>query len=511
MSVDAALAVPTKKSPKRFLVFALSGLILLLLYGAGFIVLPISVLTNFQGRDCNSAITFHKIYQALYPAFLKDGSLSAPVSECQVYVTGTSNEAKGLWSESYDAYRAYSAAYPNGLFATDAHQRSGFVLVNIAREQAEQKKYEQAVASLDLVVASYSDTGVINEAWGLYPSMYTSWGRSLRDAQDFAAAEQVFQTFLTWSQHNQRPESVTDAQKELAQTYLAWGLDLQDQQQFEDAIARFDMVLALDTESQSDAAAQAKSAQRNAYMQWGNESLEQNQFQEAIEKYQRAVSLADDIDAEDALANAQIHWATDLSAAEDFLGGLEHLKTVKDAALSADMKTSLEAAFGETYLAFSRSTGLQAQQAMKDVLKTVCAKDKAPDLPIFGLNPDVIRLGIDGVEDALPDILVAKSPGEMHYVACVEAQKKTIESRRIKRIILYFSRGYLYEYVDQYRIQILWDIKLFETGTRKTIAETTLLGGTPPPFPVGEDTSGDYFSGPPPLDELEEWFQSVIN
>jgi hypothetical protein len=128
-------------------------------------------------------------------------------------------------------------------------------------------------------------------------------------------------------------------------------------------------------------------------------------------------------------------------------------------------------------------------------------------LPIFGLNKDSIRFGIHGVEDQLPENLLARTPGEMHYVACVTADNKTIESRQHKNIILQFSRGYLYVLVDQFRVQLIWNVRLLNLATGKSVAEQSFTGGTPPPF---SETGGNYFYGPTPIDELTDWLPSVI-
>jgi hypothetical protein len=207
------------------------------------------------------------------------------------------------------------------------------------------------------------------------------------------------------------------------------------------------------------------------------------------------------------LANGQIQWAHNLSLEEDFLGALEHLGIAKEAARSETMKKSLETALQETYLAFSKSTGPQARRLMKEVLPVVCEDEKAPDLPIFGLNRDSVGFGIYDVEDKLPEELAAKTPGEMHYVACITTDNYTVETRLHKNIVFQWGRIQYYTFVEQFRVQVIWNVRLVQTDTGESIAEEILKGELPPPF---SETGGNYFYGLTPMEELILWLQSVI-
>jgi tetratricopeptide (TPR) repeat protein len=506
------------QTPARFpksriivlIVVVLSILLLFLMYGAGWIALPVLIVSNHQSKNCDSALTLDKVYTSLYPRFMRDGTLLAPVEECEAYVSAAAKEKQESWREAYDAYQAYSSTYPNGLFVIEAHQHSAVTLLNLAQDQMEQEKYEEALANLNLILTSYLDTAANTDAWDLLPSVYTLWGASMREAGDFVRSEQVLNDFKTWSLTYQKNDSVTDAQRELTETYLAWGLDLQSQGQFENAIAKFELAASTDPQSQFDSAAKVNAGQSRAYIEWGSDLLEQDQFPLAIEKLELAVSKSggtNDESAGDALANGQIQWAHQLSAAEDFEGALGHLESAKGAAVSETMTKSVEAARQATYLAFSRSSGPQARRVMKEVLKTVCDGHEAPDLPIFGLNKDSVRFAIYGVDEKLSENLKAKTPGEMHYIACVGTDNKTVEKRLHKNIVLQWGRIQYYTLVEQFRVQVIWDVRLLKTDTSESAAEETFKGAQPPPF---AETGGNYFYGPTPLEEFTVWLQSVL-
>ena len=509
MTDNIAAPLHNPKSLIKTLLIALAIAIPLVLYGIGVIVFPALIRTTYQGKNCDSALTFNKVYASLYPQLLKDKGLAGPVQECTAYKAAVSYAENAKWQEAYDAYQAYVSAYPSGLFATEAHQQSSAALFQLAKVQTEEKNYENALANLNLVVASYSDTGVINDVWDFYPSVYMPWGVSLRETKDFAGSERVLNDFNTWSVSNQKNDSATVAQHELTETYLAWGLDLRSQKQYEDAVAKLDLAAKADSQSQSASAEKVQAGQNGVYIEWGNTLLEKEQFPTAIEKFDRAVSTSKgkNEQANDALSNGQIQWAHKLTVEEDFDGALEHLESAKKVSTSTAMKASLETALQETYLAFSKSSGTQARRAMKEALKTVCEKHKAPQVPIFGLNKDSVRFGIYGAEEQLPADVAAKTPGEMHEVVCVTTDNRTIESRQHKVILFQFSRGYLYTFVDQYRVQIIWNVKLLDMATAKSLGEETLNGEEPPSF---SETGGNYFYGKPPMEELTTWLQSFM-
>ena len=511
MSDIAAAPIKPPRSHTKIIILILLLLFLSLGYGAGFFALPMSLLLSYQNRNCDSVITLHKTYRVLYPDFIEDPTLSSPVEECKAYTLATSYEENESWQQAYDAYRMYSETYSSGLYSKEAHEHSAAALLNMAQDQLEQEKYHEALANSNLIVASYSDTAVTTEAWDLIPSIYTPWGAGLRESGDFIGSEQVLNEFKTWSLTNQKNDSTTCAQRELAQTYLAWGLDLKSQAQFESAIAKFELAVAADPESPSDFAEKIRAGQSNTYIDWGDALLEQDQFPVAMEKFELAISKSggtSDDAAADAWANGHIKWANHLSAEEDFEGALEHLGLAGKAAISDAMQKSVDTARQDIYLAFSKSTGSQARRVMKEALKSICEQQKAPVLPIFGLNNDSIRFGIYGVEDQLPENFAARTPGEMHYIVCIKPDNKTVETRLHKNVVLDFGRYDFYTLVEQFRVQVIWDVSLVGTSTGESDAEETFTGELPPPF---SETGGNYIYGSAPMEELKLWLESFTH
>ena len=57
---------PKKSRNKIILITLFVSLIPLLLYGVGFVALPISVMTNFRDKNCGSVLSVHRLYAGLY-------------------------------------------------------------------------------------------------------------------------------------------------------------------------------------------------------------------------------------------------------------------------------------------------------------------------------------------------------------------------------------------------------------------------------------------------------------
>lgn len=190
---------------------------------------------------------------------------------------------------------------------------------------------------------------------------------------------------------------------------------------------------------------------------------------------------------------------------------MDHLEIAQTAALKDDSKQSVEAALQETYFAFCNSTGRQAKQLIRDTLDRVCEKNGTPEFPIFGLDKDSIRIGLYGVEAQLPEDLAAATPGEIHYVACVQVERRVLEVGG-SYVYVKVPNGMIRIPLDQVsRIQVFWTITVRESDTGKTLGTETFAGGSPPPFPKGGASGGGDLEGPPPsLDVVRKWLLSVI-
>ena len=104
----------------------------------------------------------------------------------------------------------------------------------------------------------------------------------------------------------------------------------------------------------------------------------------------------------------------------------------------------------------------------------------------------------------------ARTPGELHYVACVEEETHTVDARSQKVIVQRTAWGYYFMWVTQYRAQLLWTINLRRTVTLESVAKKTFGGGKPPPFPEGNVSATYFYGSPPAIDDLVEWLLAII-
>lgn len=196
----------------------------------------------------------------------------------------------------------------------------------------------------------------------------------------------------------------------------------------------------------------------------------QNDFPGGLAQYKVALELSDDENqatAKDAILHGYLMWADALVKDEDFIQALEKINLAEADPGTDRGKNDVETARAKTYVAFSNSQGKQAQEAMQDATRVVCQGKKQPELPIFGLDNNNIRASVFGVDAELPENIAATTPGEMHYVACVEEALEITKLSQAVCCLVVYQR-------------IEWRITLRRVSNALEQSKTTLLGGLPP-------------------------------
>lgn len=458
-------------------VIILTILVLLLgVYLAGDFILPGSIKASYQRKNCEQVLSLSQTYSSLYPGLLADQSIADITRECGLYSFALEKEQAKAWQDAYNGYQSYKQSYPHGLFAGEVDDNSAQILVNWAKDDLAAKKYNDATGKIDTVLKNYSTTKVGSEAASLMSDVYMASAKGQRTASDFAGAETTLKAFSAWATDAKKNEYVKSAQRELALTYFMWGLAFQGQKKFEDARSKLDLAISTDPEplAKTGTAADAKAAKIRLYLQWGDSSIQTKDFDGALERYQTVIPLSEGRDqamAKDGVAEVNMSWAASLAVAGDFIGALKKMDEATQAAGSNGEKSYIEIGRTGIYKFFSKSTGSQAIAAMKGAIKDVCEKNKKPTLPIFGLDKEHIQAGIYGIDDKLPDNLVAQTPGALHYVACIEIQTTTVQTMTF----------YIAKFV---REQYTWNVTLRSVEAPETIIGTTsITGGVPPEFP----------------------------
>lgn len=450
-------------------------IVLPVIYLAGNFILPSSIKSSYLDKNCDRVLSLTIFYTSVYPSFMTDQSVDDLTSECALYSLAVEKEEKKAWQDAYNTYKTYVQTYPKGQFIVEAQEHSAIVLTAWAKDQLAAKEYGDALGTLDLILQNFGETDAASEAADLMAEVYTAWAKDQRDESDFAGAEETLKAFKAWAESAEKPDDAQAAQRELAQTYLAWGLAFQAQKQFEDAKARLDLAIATDPEplAAEGPAIQAKAAQAALYTEWGDALLEKNDFTAAIDRYQKAISFTENKDQptlKDKVAAVYLKWAANLNSSEDFLGALKKIDEAAKNTATDTGKKSIESAKTETYNAFSSSAGTQARQIIKDTIQGVCDKNKAPGLPIFGVDKKRILSATYGIDEKLLDNVAATTPGNMHYVACIEMTTETLQKTT-------------FLWATFVREKYTWNVTLRQVITGEVVSTTGIAGGEPPPLP----------------------------
>ena len=511
-------AIPLQRN-RVFIILIIMGVVLLGIgYGGGYFVLPSLVKSAYQAKNCDNALSRHDLYRSIYPFANEENEMTDLIRECAVYTLATTNEAAEAWRDSYNTFSVYSETYPQGLFTSEVYEHSALVLMGMVNEAVEQKDYSIASNNLNFILENYGDAETVADAEKLKSDLRVELGANLRETGDFVGAEQIFKEINMQAQDNNRTEDVRASQLELAKTYLGWGLELISQENFVEAKAKLDTAMSTDPDpsSSSGPAAQAKASQVDLYTQWGDYLIEQKDFANAMERYKTAATLSgsDDPSApNDIISDGYIQWATEVGNAEDFLGALILLDFAQERSATDVTKTLVDEARSDLYLAFSKSDGEQAQQAMEDAVRIVCAHNIQPSLPIFGLDVENVRASAYGTDDQLPsESIVATTPASLHYVACVDEETKVAGTLTLPVSTRTFGGGPGTVQVTYANYQYVWNVVLREIDTGKDV-ETTMIEGAKPATLAIENidlTTFDYFGSKPDIVDLADWVLTVI-
>lgn len=481
-------------------------------YAAGGWMLPNMINNSYTERNCASVIQQNETLHSFYPMVsTQDNGVAAKVNECSSYLYATSMETKKEWMKAHQAYRTYAETYPKGIFVKEAQAQGAQMLLSQAADQFSQKKYQDALTNLNQVIKIYPDSPATNEATSQITNIYVVWGTEFRDAAKFVDAESTFNKLLELGKKNNNTDQQQKAQEELAQTYLAWGQAVQSKKNYQEAQQHYEQATKADpnTSTADGPGAKAKSLLTKLFEEWGDSLLAEKKFSDATGKYNEAIALAPASEKE-RLGEKVNQITLSLIKAEvdkeDFLKAIDIVKDAQAKASDEKLKKDLEKALNDTYLAFSKSSGKQAQKAIADAMRNICDRDKAPSLPIFGLDQEKKLSGFYGKDTAdaqLPDTVRAITPGTMHYVACVDRSTTFVRTapQRVGNYLVYL--GYQ---------RVHWTINLKDIKTLKTVASNKFTGGDPAQVKlqnirnaISEIISGPDLGSNPNLDEIATW------
>src|SRR4051812_31458669 len=94
--------------------FAVVLIVLIGVYVAGNFIIPGSIKSNYQSKNCEQVLALDNFYASAYPAFMADKSIPDLTKECALYSVAAESEQNKSWQAAYNAYQAYQQTYPKG-------------------------------------------------------------------------------------------------------------------------------------------------------------------------------------------------------------------------------------------------------------------------------------------------------------------------------------------------------------------------------------------------------------
>jgi tetratricopeptide (TPR) repeat protein len=433
-----------------------------LYYGTGY-VLTSQANAGYESKDCykvvNSSQPLKTVYNLQTAPFIEPAL--AQGEECQMYVDAAEAHEAGDIPAAVAGYRNYTNTYPDGIMEKEVSEGTAQVLLDWSEKLYDEQNYSGVIQNLTTIGKDYKDT---------------------------KAAENT---------------------NELrARTYLAWGKQLRAQKDFDNAKSKLNLVSYFDPDPKASQSlsSQAKQELAEIELEWGDDLAAKDQYELAIQHYNKYVSLADTAGQKVGLerqGEAFLNWASQLADSGDFTGALDKINRVKQNARDETLKAKISKAEETTLVAFSQSTGEQAQAAIKDFAKGFCNKPGPTDSLLIGLDEDTFRVYVDGHSASISNKVLAQTPASLHYVGCVKQEKRTIQTCP-------YNGGYYIKRQRYYWIVTLYDVL---TGDVKSTKE--ISGGSPDScafterFTIGVYTKYKNGSYPSSAD-LESWLSKYV-
>jgi tetratricopeptide (TPR) repeat protein len=475
---------------------------------------------SYEFGQCVEVVRLVELTRKIYPSIILPFSsqLSAHHRECQMYLSATKAQEQQDWSNAYTAYKDYLLHYPNGVLVAVAKENEAKMLLSWSETQYETKQYQEAVDHLVTFLEEYRTTPLVSNAEVLLPKCYLEWGRELQDEQNYAVALEKY--VLTIEADTKLGDTIGpsgQARVEIPRLYLQWADFLSSRNEFDDALEKYKLAIETDANSvvSSSVPSQAQAKIPHLYLQWADFLASQGKFDDAMIQYETYVSMAspnDRASAQDAMVNGQLLWAEALRNDNDFWCALDKISLAETNAFSEESKKKVEQAQMDTYVAFSISSENQAQQLMDEVVKNLMEKKQTPELPIFAIDKEHMRIyvlgegkNVSGIKNKISNDILAQTPGEMYYIAHVSEDATVTGScggsyLEIQPTVRVVSYTYLL-YTPQ------WMVNLIDVNTGASVEKRGIFGTSPH---CTEKSRSDLFGSPPQVEDLEAWLRTFV-
>lgn len=467
-----------------FVLLSISSLIALTgVYFLGEYLLPGISRLYYENKNCSMVASIGDFYSALYNP---NQAIAAMDSECEDYLAAQELQENGALQATYQSYENYLAKYPSGVLAAEAAQKAAENRYGFAQQELQQERYEAAASELTDLMQQYPSRPEFTSAKDLFVEVHVQWGRALLSGEDFGAAEQVFLTLKQWADNEGGTNHIRTANDELVGFYYDQAKKYQGEGEFDLAVEKFQQAIQVD--EFSPIGVRAKDGFIEYLLAEGGKMLEAGEYEGAIEIYLLGLSEYPS-ESQDRLREQIIQsyadWALALAGEEQFTLALGKLAQMEDLYLLPGEQA--EQIFADTraevYKGFSNSSGEEATQLMQQAVISICEGKAVDLLPIFGLDDSQVLFVMHGLKDEqLPNDMVAKTPGQLHYVVCGQLVQTILESKTVRMVpfrnnvqIRSLSRDETFN-----RVRYSWQVDVFHVPTGELAGQTQIWGTDPP-------------------------------
>ena len=325
----------------------------------------------------------YSYFPSLYPEGLFGSVLKAhnQYAQCKAVIDVSQAVSQKNWSLALTRARDYLTANPNGVYAAGMNDHVINTLSVWSQELIARGEFGSGIDKLKQLVDGYPDAPITQSALDSMLQAYLVWGDDLITKQDYETAE-----------------------KNLLKAYDYFPKDTPRSEQLTQALI-------------------------NLYIEWGNALVQSGDMDNGTRHFEQAKALSPEGTNFDLLiAQAHLNKAIELAKKDAFDRALAKVKEVEETATTDEIKKEVELARAQVLSEYSQSDSPQAQTEMAIAMAAVC-NGEHPTLSIFGLDTQKMRLGLVSPSPFdLPKEWMARSPGELRYVACVTEEKEKVQS-----------------------------------------------------------------------------------
>lgn len=420
---------------------------------------------------------------ATYDAFLADLGASpiAPRAAAErteaVFAWAARQREQGQYAGALKTYRLLSR--DDAALAARADEATAQAYAEWGAADLAAANPGDAIQHWRTLLTEYPATSAAMAAPGQIVGAYAGWAKELLAAGSYEELLELYADELSWAEGQGDQALVAATRLGQAGALLAWSEVLAAGGDYEAAWKQNAAAVEADPEPQAGGGpgAKATAAQPDLLRAWAAQLIAQDNPTLALAKLEDARKLIDPGSAallaavDDEIAGALLAGAAKSVKGKRFIKALELIEQAAAHATAEGTKAAVAEQRAVTTDAFARSDGPEGDVAVKGAIGAICGAGELPTLPPFALADARVRLGLFTGENwygyELPTELTARTPAELHYVACASKESRVVEHCD-------YNNGYA---VERTRSYLTLNVRAVPSG--RVIEKRTFSGPVP--------------------------------